>query len=89
MIIKLFRSFIDLSPEYYDHQYDEDMDIVSISETGDIITTILKQFVKNQSVLHRLIAEDTFFMIVRIMTAKPAEQSTQDTEPVYLTWKKR
>lgn len=89
VIIKLFRSFIDLSPDYYSHEYDEDMEIASISVTGDIVADILKQFVKNQSVLHRLIVEDTFFMIIRIMSAKPVDSVPQDVEPAYLTWKKR
>lgn len=89
VIIKLFRSFIDLSPAYYDIQYEDDMEIATLSDTGDIIADILKQFVKNQSVLHRLIAEDTFFMILRIMSAKPADIISQDTEPNYITWKNR
>lgn len=94
VIIKLFRSFIDLSPAYYEMKYDEDMEISTITETGDIIADILKQFVKNTSVLHRLIVEDTFFMIVRILFAKPAATVTpttqQDTEePAYMIWKYR
>jgi hypothetical protein len=92
VIIKLFRSFIDLSPAYYDMKYDDDMEIESITETGDIIADILKQFVGNTSVLHRLIVEDTFFMIMRILSAKPAAAPlSQDstTEPAYMIWKYR
>lgn len=89
VIIKLFRSFIDLSPDYYQIQYDDDMEIATISGTGDIIAGILKQFVQNHSVLHRLITEDTFFMIIRIMAAKPVDSIPQDTEPAYMIWKYR
>lgn len=89
VIIKLFRSFIDLSPNYYQIQYEDDMELATISDTGDIIAGILKQFVQNHSVLHRMITEDTFFMIIRIMSAKPVESVPQDAEPAYMIWKYR
>jgi hypothetical protein len=89
VIIKLFRSFIDLSPSYYNSS--SNTDVSSISATGNIIVDILKQFVKNQFVLHRLMTEDTLFMMIRIMTAKPTilliPEEDHDTEPAYMIWK--
>jgi hypothetical protein len=85
VIIKLFRSFIDLSPSYYNQH--EQVDLASIDATGNMIVDILKQFIKNQFVLHRLMSEDTLFMIIRIMSAKPALLSTSEQEPAYMIWK--
>ncbi|KAI7902408.1 uncharacterized protein BX663DRAFT_74781 [Cokeromyces recurvatus] len=85
IIIKLFRSFIDLNSSYYKEEYEAEL--ASIDDTVEIITDILKQFVQNQTVLHRLIIEDTLFMIMRIMTAKPIIQ--QDNDNTYIYWKKR
>ncbi|GAN06509.1 beige/BEACH domain-containing protein [Mucor ambiguus] len=64
-------------------------DMVSIEDVGNTMADILKQCVKNASVLHRLITEDTFFMMIRIMTAKPTESVAQDSssESAYLMWK--
>lgn len=88
VIIKLFRSFIDLAPPYY-QQLQPVEDMVSIEDVGNTMADILKQCVRNASVLHRLITEDTFFMMVRIMTAKPTESVAQEgsEEPAYLMWK--
>lgn len=85
VIIKLFRSFIDLSPSYYDQTHEIEM--ASIEDVGNAMADTLKQCVKNSSVLHRLITEDTFFMMIRIMTAKPIENVAQDAEPAYMIWK--
>jgi hypothetical protein len=85
VIIKLFRSFIDLSPSYYDQTHEIEM--ASIEDVGNAMADTLKQCVKNSSVLHRLITEDTFFMMIRIMTAKPIESVAQDGEPAYMIWK--
>lgn len=89
VIIKLFRSFIDLSPSYYNQQ--QQADVATIDATGNMVVDTLKQFVKNQFVLHRLIGEDTLFMMIRIMSAKPAIQliseEDPDTEPAYMIWK--
>lgn len=87
VIIKLFRSFIDLAPSYY-QQLQPAEDMASIEEVGDTMADILKQCVKNAFVLHRLITEDTLFMMVRIMTAKPIDSVAQESsEPAYLMWK--
>ncbi|KAL9550165.1 hypothetical protein PS6_005689 [Mucor atramentarius] len=88
VIIKLFRSFIDLAPSYYD-QTQQVEDMVSIKDVGNTMADILKQCVRNASVLHRLITEDTFFMMIRIMTAKPIDSVAQDSEPAYLIWKSK
>ncbi|KAG1109351.1 hypothetical protein G6F42_015679 [Rhizopus arrhizus] len=88
VIIKLFRSFIDLAPSYYD-QTQQVEDMVSIEDVGNTMADILKQCVRNASVLHRLITEDTFFMMIRIMTAKPIDSVAQDSEPAYLIWKSK
>ncbi|KAI9471032.1 MAG: hypothetical protein EXX96DRAFT_375724 [Benjaminiella poitrasii] len=87
IIIKLFRSFMDISASYYKKEHETEM--ASIEETGDIITDILKQFVRNKSVLYRLITEDSFFMIMRIMTARPAgQQDINNNDHAYMLWKK-
>ena len=88
-MIKLFRSFIDLSPNYYTTTQEDDMELTSIQEAGDTMTDILRQCVKHQSVLHRLIVEDTFFMIVRILSAKPVDDVPQDKDPAYMMWKEK
>jgi hypothetical protein len=82
IIIKLFRSFIDLSPSYYEENLEVDM--ASIEDVGKVMSDIMKQFLQNQVVLHRLITEDSVFMIVRIMTAKPTIETTNGE---YMKWK--
>ncbi|KAI8085816.1 uncharacterized protein B0P05DRAFT_24040 [Gilbertella persicaria] len=81
IMIKLFRSFIDLSVDYYRYEKEG---MVTIEETGDMMTNILKGFVKRQTVLHRLMTEDTLLTLLRIISAKP----TEDQE-AYLIWKSR
>ncbi|KAG0176918.1 hypothetical protein DFQ29_005470 [Apophysomyces sp. BC1021] len=94
VIIKLFRSFIDLPPSYYEKPMEEeDFDLVTLEEASSVITGILKQFVRHRAILRRLIVEDTFFMIVRLMSAKPAEWANNSDanakEPAYMIWKSR
>lgn len=86
IIVKLFRSFIDLSAAYYE-QNSADENIKSISETGDIVTDILKQFVHTPVILHRMVQDDTLFMIVRFLSIQPARIVTE--EPAYMIWKYR
>ena len=90
VIIKLFRSFVDLPPEYYT-QDDQDVDLVSFEEAGFIVTDTLKRFAQNKSVVRRLILEDTFFMMVRLVSVKPAEWpiTSDTTEPAYMMWKRK
>lgn len=65
---------------------------MSIDGIGSLVTDTLKQFAQNKSVLRRLIAEDTLFMMIRLVTVKPAEwpaHSTLDGEPAFMAWKHR
>ncbi|KAI9318573.1 hypothetical protein BX666DRAFT_1514511 [Dichotomocladium elegans] len=105
VIIKLFRSFIDLPPDYYNSDQappttdsndtkdtPENADMVSLQEIGTIITDTLKRFAQNKSVIRRLIVEDTFSMMVRLMSVKPSEWHTyipSNEEPKYMVWKQR
>ncbi|KAI9493852.1 hypothetical protein BDB00DRAFT_938645 [Zychaea mexicana] len=108
VIIKLFRSFIDLPPEYYNSNAvpdeaisssasnedsdgdnvdddDDDSDMVYFDEAGIVVTDTLKRFAQNRSVVRRLIAEDTFFMMVRLISVKPADwpQLSSSSDDVY------
>ncbi|CEP07883.1 hypothetical protein [Parasitella parasitica] len=88
VVIKLLRSFIDLTSSYYTQT--SELDMARIEDVGDILTDILKKCVENIFVLRRLISEDTVFMMIRIMTAKPIENVAQeDSDPAYLIWKTR
>ncbi|KAF7722919.1 hypothetical protein EC973_002599 [Apophysomyces ossiformis] len=93
VIIKLFRSFIDLPPNYYEQvlDEDEDSDMVTLDEASSLIADILKRFVQHRAILRRLIMEDTFFMIVRLMSAKPSKwtDACDTKEPSYMAWKSR
>lgn len=81
IVIKLFRSFIDLSSTYY--VQDLDVDMATIDDVGKMLSDSLKQFLKNQAVLHRMITDDSVAMIVRIMTAKPLNEA----QDLYIKWK--
>ncbi|KAI8967887.1 hypothetical protein BDF20DRAFT_195207 [Mycotypha africana] len=96
--MKLFRSFIDLPPTYYSKNNSESIseednlhDGQSIEDVGKIMISILKQFVQNPTFLQRLLHEDTFFMLIRILTSKPANNDSvaKDSEPMYIRWKER
>ncbi|KAI9019574.1 hypothetical protein CLU79DRAFT_241448 [Phycomyces nitens] len=93
VVIKLFRSFIDLPYSYYgiDQQGASDNNMASLEEAGNIVADTLKQCVKNPSVLTRLIIEDTFFLLLRLILAKPAEWIADNDkatrEPEYMIWK--
>ena len=108
VIIKLFRSFIDLPPNYYtndsnntnkeeteeddDHMVD---DLVSFEEASFVVTDTLKRFAQNKAVVRRLIVEDTFFMMIRLISVKPVEWHVKEgeedilIEPAYMIWKRR
>ncbi|KAI7848518.1 hypothetical protein BDC45DRAFT_305100 [Circinella umbellata] len=106
VIIKLFRSFIDLPPDYYtsnnnnnneEEQEEEDnMDdeLVSFEQASFVVTDTLKRFAQNKAVVRRLIVEDTFFMMIRLISVKPVEWDNHATkeeliEPAYMIWKRR
>lgn len=99
VIIKLFRAFIDLPPSYYTQNTSELESIdqgsmVSLDDAGTVVANILKAFAQNLSILHRLVVEDTFFMMVRLISAKPSEWPDSDSprmesEPPYMIWKYR
>ncbi|KAI8149642.1 hypothetical protein BJV82DRAFT_128819 [Fennellomyces sp. T-0311] len=92
VMIKLFRSFVDLPPEYYQPtQDDQQDDLVSFEEAGFVVTDTLKRFAQTKSVVRRLIVEDTFFMMVRLISVKPAEwpNSNDAHEPAYMIWKRK
>lgn len=97
IIIKLFRSFIDLPVEYYNDtnrksaDYTEEDDMASSEEVASVITDTLQQFAQRPTILHRLILEDTFFMMVQLLSAKPAEWTDEEgeEEPAFFKWKQR
>ena len=108
VIIKLFRSFIDLPPNYYtsnsnntnEEETEEDgdlmdVDLVSFEQASFVVTDTLKRFAQNKAVVRRLIVEDTFFMMIRLISVKPVEWHVKDgeeeiiTEPDYMIWKRR
>ncbi|RUS32592.1 hypothetical protein BC938DRAFT_475000 [Jimgerdemannia flammicorona] len=105
VLVKLFRSFIDLPPSEYDPAIPQLVDVsvpdenapppeelVSVKEVGDVVAGILKKFVQKQLILRRLVVEDTFFMIIRIMLARPTSvegEGEKEGELRYLVWKQR
>lgn len=103
IIIKLFRSFIDLPVDYYNdtneksqgegeqEEEEEEEDMVSFENVANVITDTLKQFAQSPAILHRLILEDTFFMMVQLLSAKPAEwtDEEEEEEPAFFRWKYR
>ncbi|CAO3599779.1 unnamed protein product [Absidia cylindrospora] len=108
VITKIFRSFIDLPPNYYnvgttanvDDSADNNEDttnneMVSLNDVGITVAAILEQLVRNSSVLRRLVLDDTFFTIMRLVSTKPAEWDNNNDhhenhrEPVYMIWKRR
>ncbi|KAL0092913.1 hypothetical protein J3Q64DRAFT_1818993, partial [Phycomyces blakesleeanus] len=94
VVIKLFRSFIDLPRSYYDTETKQGVSdsMVTLEDAGNVVVDTLKQCVKNPSVLTRLIVEDTFFLLLRLILAKPAEwiaspNDGETQEPGYMVWK--
>lgn len=104
VLVKLFRSFIDLPVSEYEPAVpmlvdlstpEEGVpppeDLVSVEEVGDVVSSIIRQFVQKQLILRRLLVEDTFFMIMRIVLAKPSEsgEGAELENLKYLVWKQR
>jgi hypothetical protein len=92
---KIFRSFIDLPAVYYeqDTPTNSDNDMASLDDIGSMVAKILERFVCNPSILRRLILDDTFFTIMRLIFTKPIDwdnthgQYGKHEEPVYMLWK--
>lgn len=95
VMTKIFRSFIDLPAVYYeqDTPTEGDNDMASLDDIGSMVAKILERFVGNPSILRRLILDDTFFTIMRLISTKPAHwdnahgQYGTHEEPVYMLWK--
>lgn len=72
---------------------EDDDSMISLDDAGSIIAGILEQLVRNGSVLKRLVIDDTFYTIIRLVLTKPAEwddsQLDQTKEPTYMIWKKK
>jgi hypothetical protein len=87
LVVKMMGIFIHLPPEYYQH-FTADVQINSISDVGDVTADILRNLVQNQSVLHRLLLDDTFFMMIKLLRIQP-DDINRNIEPTYVIWKYR
>ncbi|ORX58974.1 hypothetical protein DM01DRAFT_1301754 [Hesseltinella vesiculosa] len=98
VITKIFRSFIDLpcnddsqeeqsesSTKDEDEDEDDD-DLISQEEASDTIINILLCFVRDPALVRRLTVDDTFYTMLRLVTAKPADTDLALTSP-YFYWK--